>query len=227
MKQSSCKQREFAFVNWGGKRRGAGRKPKGERAGVSHKKRAELSRHHPVLVTLRVKTGLPNLRRDAEHEVVRRAIAECSEREGYRVIVYSVQTNHVHLIVEAEGQDELSRGMTSLGARIAKRLNKLWRRKGQVFPDRYHALELTTPRACRNALVYVLQNARKHGCWQARRPDAYSSGPLFDGWSSVAAPVVAQSSSRSYVGRPRTWLLSVGWRRHGLIDPREGPARAA
>ena len=141
---------------------------------------------------------------------------------------YTVDRTLPHLIVEAEDQDELSRGMTSLGARIAKRLNKLWRRKGQVFPDRYHALELTTPRACRNALVYVLQNARKHGCWQARRPDAYSSGPLFDGWSSRGgAPVVAQSSPRSYVGRPRTWLLSVGWRRHGLIDPREVPAKAA
>jgi len=212
-------------VNRGGKRRGAGRKPKGERAGVSHKLRLRLSRHHPVLVTMRVKSGLPSLRCDAAHEVVRGAIAEASERPGFRVIVYSVQTNHVHLIVEAASQDVLARGMNSLGARAAKRLNRLWRRRGQVFPDRYHGQRLTTPRACRNALVYVLQNARKHGSWRARIPDPYSSGPLFDGWRSRVTPEAR--SRRSYFGTPRTWLLTHGWRRHGLIASNEAPATAA
>ena len=225
MSTKRSKQREFGFVNWGGKRRGAGRKPKGERAGVSHRPRARLDGRQPVLVTMRVKAGLPSLRCDAHHELVRGAIAEASERGDFQVIVYSVQTNHVHLVVEARSSDALARGMNALGARIAKRLNKLWRRSGQVFPDRFHSRALKTPRECRVALIYVLQNARKHGSWRANVPDVYSSGPVFDGWTSGADNPAR--SRRSYVGKPRTWLLTLGWRRHGLIDPREVPVAAA
>jgi REP-associated tyrosine transposase len=225
MARRSPKQLELPYKRRGGKRRGAGRKPKGERAGVSHKRRAKLSRHHPMLVTMRVRAGLPSLRCDAVHEIVRGAIAEASERPGFQVIVYSVQTNHIHMVIEAESQDVLARGMNSLGARIAKRLNKFWRRKGQVFPDRYHGRALTAPRACRYALIYVLQNARKHGSWRALAPDVYSSGPLFDGWSTPVA--INPRAPRSYMGKARTWLLTHGWRRHGLIDPKEVPAKAA
>ena len=110
-------------------------------------------------------------------------------------------------------------------SRVAKRLNKLWRRRGQVFPDRYHSRILKTPRECRIALIYVLQNARKHGSWRAAMPDVYSSGPLFDGWSSTVE--TGARSSRSYVGKPRTWLLAVGWKRYGLINPKEVPKAAA
>ena len=88
-----------------------------------------------------------------------------------------------------------------------------------MFGDRYHARSLETPRAVRIALVYLLQNGRKHGAWVARRPDPYSSGEMFDGWSGGED---AQTSPR-VLPRARTWLLSVGWRRHGLIDPREVP----
>ena len=94
-----------------------------------------------------------------------------------------------------------------------------------MFPDRFHSRRLETPRECRIALIYVLQNARKPGSWRARMPDVYSSGPVFDGWTSgLANPA---QSKRSYLGRPRTWLLTLGWRRHGLIDPSEVPKAAA
>jgi len=218
------KQREFGFVNHGGKRRGAGRKPKGKRAGVSHKKRPVLDPRYPVMVTMRLAEALPSMRYDDSHKIVRDVVAEVSERPDFKVIVYSVQSNHLHLIVEARSEDALGRGMNALTTRVAKRLNKLWRRKGKVFPDRYHARILRTPRECRIALIYVLQNSRKHGSWRALMPDVYSSGPAFDGWSS---PVVRGAvSSPSYAGTPHTWLLAVGWRRHGLIDLREVPVAA-
>ena len=105
------RQQEFGFTNLGGKRRGAGRKPKGERAGVSHAKRAKLSARYPVLVTMRLRAGLPSLRYDAEHAVVRRAFVE-SSGESFQVVVYSVQSNHLHLLVEAQDERALSRGRT-------------------------------------------------------------------------------------------------------------------
>jgi hypothetical protein len=215
------RQREFGFVNWGGKRRGAGRKPKGERAGVSHARRARLAARFPVLVTLRLCAGLPNLRFDDSHAVVKQALASGS-REGFRVVHYSVQSNHVHLLVESRDERALARGMIGLGVRIARGLNRLWRRAGQVFADRYHAVLLRTPRAVRCALVYVLQNARKHGAWVARRPDVYSSGEWFDGWRATGWNLA--QTSFSFLERARTWLLAVGWRRHGLIGVLEAPA---
>jgi hypothetical protein len=127
----------------------------------------------------------------------------------------------IHVLVEASDERALTRGMTGLAVRIARGINKLFRRVGAVFSDRFHARILTTPREVRNALVYVLQNARKHGAWRARRPDAYSSGACFDGWKEELRNP-AESSAR-FLARACTWLLSSGWRRHGLIGPTELP----
>src|SRR4030095_2075717 len=126
-------------------------------------------------------------------------------------IEYSVQSNHLHFLAESKDGRALSRGMLGLGVRIARGLNRLWKRVGQVFPDRYHARILKTPRAVRIALVYVLQNGKKHGAWPAVLPDPFSSGPAFEGWRADR-PKLAQPSVR-FLTRARTWLLNVGWRR--------------
>ena len=107
--------------------------------------------------------------------------------------------------------------------RIARALNRLWKRAGRVFADRYHARILTTPRAVRVALIYCINNARKHGSWFEKMPDVFSSGAWFDGWKRSACQVPAVSSPR-WLARARTWLLAIGWRRHGLIDLCEAPA---
>jgi REP element-mobilizing transposase RayT len=222
MKKKS-RQQEFAFVNWGGKRRGAGRKPKGERAGVSHARRARLAARHPVLVTMRLRDGLRTLRAADSHVLIRTAVAAASG-DGFRVVEYSAQSNHLHILAESSDHPALSRGMIGLSVRIARGLNKLWRRSGQVFADRFHARILETPRAVRTALVYVLQNARKHGAWRASAPDVYSSAPSFEGWKGG---VESRAESRPrLLERARTWLLSIGWRKHGLIDPLELPVGA-
>ena len=212
------RQTEFGFTNWGGKRPGAGRKPKGERAGVSHAKRPRLRASYPVLVTLRLCEGLPSLRYDDSHEVLKRAFAAGSEGEGFRVVEYSVQSNHVHLLAESRDEQALARGMNGLGVRIARGLNRIWKRMGRVFSDRYHARILKTPREVRVALVYTLQNARKHGAWVAVKPDVYSSGPYFDGWRG------GFRRAKRFLREARTWLLTIGWRRRGLIDLHEAPA---
>ena len=217
------KQGEFGFTNWGGKRRGAGRKPKGECAGMSHAKRPKLQRWYPVLLTLKLRAGLRTLRSDDAHAAIQRAFAASSGRGELRVIEYSVQSNHLHLIAEATDERALARGMISVTVRIARALNRLWKRGGRVFADRYHARILTTPRAVRIALIYCINNARKHGSWLAKMPDVFSSGPWFEGWKRDGRREPADSRSRWLV-RARTWLLSNGWKRHGLIDPCEAPA---
>jgi len=169
----------------GGARAGAGPKPKGRRAGGSRLKRAKLASRHAVHVTVRLKNGLPNLRRKSSFRVLRHAFAAGCDRFGFRLVHYSIQNDHLHFIAEAKDRRSLSRGMQGLLVRVAKGLNKLWHRHGKVFADRYHDRILRTPREVRNALSYVLHNARKHGRRLTWLIDLFASGIWFDGWKDV------------------------------------------
>lgn len=149
---------------------------------------------------------------------------------------YSLQGNHAHLIVEASDQRSLGRGMMAIGARLARAVHRVTKRTGPVLADRYHVRRLATPTEVRNALRYMLLNARHHlgkrtltaGRAVDRLLDPASSARWFDGWklASNAAPnTVARSAAARLrpVARARTWLLTVGWRRHGLLDPADVP----
>jgi hypothetical protein len=200
----------------GGRRKGAGRKPKGQQAGVKHRPRDEFARRKPVLVTHRISAACPSLRRPAVLAIFKRLVLKLAD-ERFAVVHWSLISNHLHLICEAETSVVLARKLGGFFAQLAKELNKLWKRKGEVFPGRFDSRLLGSPSEVRTALVYTLQNARKHGAWHGRRPDVYSSGSEFDGWADVQA----QSSA---LPKAKTWLLSVGWRRHGLIRVLEGTA---
>jgi REP-associated tyrosine transposase len=210
-------QTEFGFKSWGGKRKGAGRKPQSDRPRVSHRPRPTLASRFPVHVTLRLRPNLPSLRRLAVRRVIESAFLAAKDRNGLRLIQYSIQSNHLHLVVEANDRASLSRGLQGLLVRLARGLNRLWGRKGSVFSDRFHAHILRTPREVRAALAYVLLNARKHGI-PIVGLDPYSSGEWFDGWrdARVADPPEILDL-RTPLSAARTWLLREGWRRHGLI----------
>ena len=181
-------------------------------------------------MTIRVRRDLPSLRSRRFVKELRRRLRPACERRRFRLVHYSVQIDHVHLIVEAASSRDLACGMKPIAARIARGVNRVLARRGPVLADRYHRRVLRTPREVRSALAYVLLNVRKH--WRQRfgvappvRVDGASSGRWFDGWQRGPVrrePPDAPSDARE-VAQPRTWLLSTGWRRHGLIDPAEVP----
>jgi REP element-mobilizing transposase RayT len=155
-----------------------------------------------------------------------KAFLAARDRFGMRIVHYSVQRDHIHLGVEAEDARSLSRGMQGLCVRIARALNAMMGTRGPVFADRYHAHVLRTPTETRNGVAYLLLNARKHGhAPRGRRGwlDPFSSARAFDGWRGrIDPPRVAQRPPP--VSRPRTWLLTVGWRRAGgPLDPEHRP----
>jgi hypothetical protein len=222
----------------GGRRPGAGRKPKGDRAQVSHRPRGKLRPDSPVHVTLRLRKEVTPVRSKERFRVVARALHRGSDRLGLRVVHYSVQANHVHLVVQADDGRALGRGMQGLCIRLARALNAATGRHGRVFADRFHSHVLHTPREVRQALAYVLNNARKHAAQAARRYlrewiDPFSSGAWFDGWAGGPGRERALVAARRrvdelggagrWVPRPRGWLLTVGWRRRGLIELDEIP----
>lgn len=225
-------------VERGGWRPGAGR-PRGRRDATmcSHGARVGFSSRSPAHVTLRVAAEVPSLRQSQAVATVREAIA-ASHREGFRVLEFNVLANHIHLLVEADGQGALTEGMRGLNVRLARRLNRLFARRGPLLGERYHARRLTTPREVRNVLRYVLLNARHHaaerGVHLARGwVDPASSAVWFEGWSDPGALdrgaywVVQLLRVPRPTRPPRTWLCIVGWRRHGLLGIDETPGGPA
>ena len=155
-----------------------------------------------------------------------RAFRAGCARKGFRIVQFSVQGNHIHLVVEADSTRALSEGMRAWSIRVARTINRALGRKGKVFPDRYHAVRLKTPKQVRAALCYVLQNARRHGLdVPVGAPDPFSSAWWFFGWSherwraGLKAPPEGPS-----VAAAEGWLLRVGWRRWGAIGVDEVPA---
>ena len=184
----------------------------------------------PVHVTLRMRPGVPSLRGGGLVREWRRSLAEASERGSFRVTHYSLQGDHAHLIVEAHGKQALACGMKSIGARLARAVNRVTAHSGPVLDGRYHHRSLRSPREVRRALAYVLLNARRHlaksrGVSRSAPAhlDGASSARWFDGWQPKAANRLPQATGAPEVARPRTWLLRIGWRRHGLVDPSEVP----
>jgi REP element-mobilizing transposase RayT len=244
----------------GGKRTGAGRPPKGRRAGAPHKARPNLRPWQPVHVVLRVVDEVGSLRRRHMYKALREATISVAKRElhdkrdgAFRIVHISLQRNHVHLLCEADHKIALSRGMQSFQISAAKHINAAlaitnirpgcrktgWfkramatRRRGTVFPDRFHQEVITSPRQARRALTYVLNNWRKHHEDRGERErawnvDPFSTGVLFSGWKEREDAIVYWRWRDTYdpmvVHLPTTWLLRVGWRKWGLVPFREVP----
>jgi REP element-mobilizing transposase RayT len=245
------------------RRKKPGRKPKGARAGSPHKTRPDLDGRSPVHVVLRVHEDVGNLRKHHMYKALREATIAVAKRElhdavcgAFRIVHISIQRNHVHLLVEASHKQALSRGMQSFQISAAKHLNRAIsiktmamtpaerrslqtrramakRRRGTVFPDRYHEEIITSRKQARHTLAYVLNNWRKHredrdGLPSTWNVDPFSTGVQFDGWKERKDKYVLMKPPDTYlplvVYLPTTWLLSEGWRKHGLIGFRDVPS---
>jgi REP element-mobilizing transposase RayT len=231
-------QVEMVFRRHGGRRPGAGRKPKGARPGVCHRARPEHDPRHPVHVTMRVVGSAAGLRCKDMYLAIREATIASAKREDFRIVHMSIQRDHLHLIVEAGSKAALSSGMRGFSISAARQINKAYserggnRRTGRVIADRYHARPLTSPRAVRHTLAYCLSNWRKHGedrasFAQTWKVDPFSSGALFAGWKELEGSPVFWPLPPKYlpliVFRPRTWLLQSWDRFHARISVREVP----
>src|SRR5215470_8348238 len=207
----------------GGRRDGAGRPPSANRKGLPHRSRPFHDRNQPVHVTWRVRDQVGSLRRAHLARIIGRAIrkntqGQLARRTLFRVLHFSVQPDHVHLIVEAGDRRSLTAGLRGLAVWIARSVNHRLGTRGNVVRDRYHERPLRTPRAVRNAIIYVLHNHRHH-IRDHHRVDPWSSAAWFDGWSAD----VPLPSTSSPVATPKTWLARTGWRRFGPIDLDEAP----
>src|SRR4029079_38833 len=229
------------FPKRGGKRRGAGRPPKGARAGSPHKQRPFLHARYPVHVTLRAISAVGNLRRRCVYQAIREATLTTARRESFRIIHLSIHRTTIHLLVEASDKRALAAGMQGFQISAAKHLNAAIskgrpgpRRRGTVFPDRYHAEIITSPTQARHALSYVMNNWRRHredqyGPASMWKLDWFSSAIAFPGWAEYGDEAFLWRGPTTYdplmVFQPRTWMLREGWKKVGSVSYSEVPSK--
>ena len=210
---TATRQQSLDFRTWGGRRAGAGRKTSGARPMLPHRAREDFRPYEPVHVTLRMADHVWNLRSQRSFAVIHAALRDIRDRSGLRVTDFSIQGNHIHLIVESSGPRALANGVRALTIRLARRLNQMMGRRGAVFEDRFHAHVLRTPVEARNAVRYVLGNYASHA---TRRGERVSS-EWVDPYASVASrePRHAQCAlwPDPVTREAETWLLrSAGGR---------------
>lgn len=210
---------------------------------MAHERRARFPARFPQHVTLRIRESAGSARRARVMRVVRQAIRAGGHQVDFRVVEFSVQSNHMHLLVEASGAESLTRGMIGLEVRLARRINRVLARRGSFFADRYHSRSLRTPAEVRSAIRYVLFNHRHHASsgkaatsmlaarGSGTSLDPCSSAVWFDGWDAPFNPREAWQKELLSRGRPHAratnWLLTTGWKRGGLlgVDEQPGPQR--
>jgi len=126
-----------------------------------------------VHVTMRLRREVPSLRSSRRFEVIRRCFKASRGLHGLRLVEFSVLGDHLHLVVEADDNVSLSRGIQGLAVRLARGLNRLLRRTGKLFSDHFHSHLLRSPTEVARAISYVRTNAAHHYC--ERGADFFSS----------------------------------------------------
>jgi len=221
-------QQEFAFRTWGGKRKGAGR-PKRSNETMPHGVRPVHSRHRPLHVTVRMLKSAPDLRQERVMAAIRSVFAKAREGGGFRLTNYSVQRDHLHLIAEASDRVALSNAMRSLCGSLARAVNRVVGRRGQLVAERYHARPLRLPTEVRRALLYVLRNSHHHEQAHGNylppwHYDPCSSVLEFDGFAVHPEFPPPPLIPRATTVEPRySYLLAQGWKKYGLIAITEVP----
>jgi putative transposase len=177
-----------------------------------------------VRVTMRIEKAVGYMRKRNMYRAIRRATLQSFAKQLIRIVHLSIQGDHLHAIVEATSSEDLALGIKGFQVSAARHVNRACGRKGRVFADRYHVEQLRNPKMVRNAIAYVINNWRKHGedRGSAVSIDPYASGASFTKWK-VAPKVISVDEEPLVVSPASFWLLSVGWTRHGLIDPDEVP----
>ncbi|HJZ84517.1 MAG TPA: transposase [Polyangia bacterium] len=96
-----------------------------------------------------------NLRHQRSFRVIEEAIDQGAHRFGVRMVRFSVEDGHIHLLVEAPDNLSLASSLKGLSVRLAKALNGMMRRSGRVISDRYDVRLLRTPTEVRQAIALM------------------------------------------------------------------------
>lgn len=129
--------------------------------GIRHIRRERFSKPTALHLTIKVRDNKADIKNKrilkALHHAIKRA-----RLQRLKVIHYTLEYNHAHIVVEAINNKILHKGMQALGISLAKAINKIKQLKGTVYKHRYHFKKLSSRRELKNALHYIFKNGIKH-----------------------------------------------------------------
>ncbi|MDD4973652.1 MAG: transposase [Bacteriovorax sp.] len=128
---------------------------------MRHTSRPHLSKACSLHLTVKIKKIKAELKNKSVLSILKRAILN-ARKQGLKVIHYSLEYDHVHLLIEADNNHILSKGMQSFGVTISKAINRMRKLKGGVYKHRYHFRKISSPRQLKNVLNYIFNNGIKH-----------------------------------------------------------------
>ncbi|MBT3235287.1 MAG: hypothetical protein HN353_04995 [Bdellovibrionales bacterium] len=193
---------------------------------IAHIERPKMDRNTPVHINIKVHKNIPNLRQKTFYRFFRQAVIK-ARIQGVRVIHFAIVKNHLHLLVEAQDNQSLSRGVRSLLISYAMRINRHLGRKGGIFTDRFNMEVIKFPKRMRYLLAYIFKNSAKHQKI-AFTVDGYSSMPIFKEDKRLFGRKIATKWSRSvgtrlqktlqeFLSPPKSWLAQSGWKQQTAI----------
>jgi len=156
MKNKIRKNQQTSLINI----KGAGR-PAVHDPGIRHTERPVLTKSASLHLTVKIKRIKADLKNKSILSILKKAILN-TRKQGLRVIHYSLEFDHVHLLIEAENNLILAKGMQSFGVTFSKAINRLRKLKGGVYKHRYHFRRIVGARQLKNVLNYIFSNGVKH-----------------------------------------------------------------
>ena len=140
--------------------KGAGR-PARHDPGIRHTKRPNLKKPTSLHLTVKIKKNKAEIKNKSVLAILKRAIVN-ARKQGLKVIHYSLEYDHVHLLIEADNNLILGKGMKAFGVTFAKAINRLKKLKGEVYKHRYHFRRISSSKELKNVMNYIFTNGLKH-----------------------------------------------------------------
>lgn len=165
------KGKQITLINM----RKAGRPPKTD-PGIRHTRRPLLKKPSSLHLTIKIEKQKSHLKNKTILAILKRAILN-ARKQQLRVIHFTLEHDHVHLLIEAENNRVLGKGMQAFGVTLSKAINRLKKLTGQVYKHRYHFRKITSSRQLKNVMSYIFRNGMKHG----------TSKNLISGYNSIQA----------------------------------------
>ncbi|MGZ3787001.1 MAG: transposase [Bacteriovorax sp.] len=129
--------------------------------GIRHTSRPFLKKPSSLHLTVKIKKNKAEMKNKSVFSLLKRAILN-ARRQGLKVIHYSLEYDHVHLLIEAENNHILGKGMQAFGGTFSKAINRMRKLKGGVYKHRYHFRKISSARELKNVMNYIFTNGLKH-----------------------------------------------------------------
>ena len=115
------------------------------------------------------------------------------------ILAYCIMDNHIHLLFYCKNIEELSKLMSRTNTSYALWYNKLEKRVGYVYRDRYYTQAIKDEKHLLNSLAYIHNNPVKAGMVKNAKEYSYSSYNLYKNYKMEESIIRLLFQSKEYM----------------------------